>query len=94
MARNCEAFEQLLQHIEVRWLSKGNCLKQVPITIYTILESNQYNNLIFLKIHTCVWWATHYESLLKGANDYKRFGTTGIEHSFLIRLCTVAGASL
>ena len=35
---NGEEFECLLQHTEVRWLSKGNCLKRVSELFDTIVE--------------------------------------------------------
>ena len=35
---NGEEFERLLHHTEVRWLSKGNCLKRVSELFDTIVE--------------------------------------------------------
>ena len=35
---NGEEFERLLQHTEVRWLSKGNCLKRVSELFDTIVK--------------------------------------------------------
>ena len=35
---NGEEFERLIHHTEVRWLSKGNCLKRVSELFDTIVE--------------------------------------------------------
>ena len=35
---NGEELERLLHHTEVKWLSKGNCLKRVPELFDTIVE--------------------------------------------------------
>ena len=37
-AENDEEFEQLLLHTEVRWLSKGNCLRRFYLLFSTVAE--------------------------------------------------------
>ena len=37
-AENDEKFEQLLLHTEVRWLSKGNCLRRFNSLFSTVVE--------------------------------------------------------